>query len=138
MADIRTALRKVLAELDNEEAEERLQKLEGRKFTAADIAHALRGASDAEKDDLRDALIESGIGEEQADRIVGETPEPKPDEPKPDDEPAPAPAKTRTRPGRRAGNAYLFSVDDKGEVRKSDTAIVYSGPDEPDEVELPG
>lgn len=142
--DIKRAFAKVLAEIENDEAEERLKSLEGRSFTARDIAAALRGASDEEKEDLRAALVESGIGEAEAEKIV-EGPPALPDdgslsggdgssgESKP---PAP-PKPKKTRPGRKAGNAYAWTVDDDGNVSKTGTAVVYSGEDEPDEVELP-
>lgn len=42
----------------------------------------------------------------------------------------------RTRPGRKSGAAYDWTLDDDGEVVRSDVAVVYSGEDEPDEVEL--
>jgi len=58
--------------------------------------------------------------------------------------PPPAPAaesqpaaETRTRPGRKKGKAYGWTVDDAGAVVKTDIAHIYSGEDEPDEVELP-
>ena len=43
----------------------------------------------------------------------------------------------RTRPGRKSGEAYDWTVDDDGNVVRSDVAVVWSGEDEPDEVELP-
>jgi hypothetical protein len=50
--------------------------------------------------------------------------------------PAP-PADKKTRPGRKSGMAYDWDVDDDGKVVKADTAIVWTGADEDDEVELP-
>ncbi len=73
-------------------------------------------------------------------------------EPEPDEEPEAAveeekprkkaKAKTdeppkRTRPGRKTGAVYGFHVDEAGQVQKLDIGRVYSGPDEPDEVEVP-
>ena len=43
----------------------------------------------------------------------------------------------RVRPGRRNGNAYQWTVDDKGKVTKLDIPSIYNGEDEPEEVELP-
>lgn len=42
----------------------------------------------------------------------------------------------RTRPGRKAGRAYMWTIDDDGKVQKQSLAHIYSGPDEPDEVEI--
>lgn len=47
------------------------------------------------------------------------------------------PAAKRTRPGRKSGQAYDWDVDDGGNVRRLDFGKIYSGDDEPDEVELP-
>lgn len=47
------------------------------------------------------------------------------------------PSPKKTRPGRKAGNAYMWDVDESGNVRKLDIAHVYNGQDEPDTVELP-
>ena len=55
-------------------------------------------------------------------------------EPKPNPQPA---VEARTRPGRKKGKAYGWTVDDAGVVVKTDIAHIYSGEDEPDEVELP-
>src|ERR1035437_9356780 len=47
------------------------------------------------------------------------------------------PPKAKTRPGRKKGSAYQWGVDDKGKVQKTDIAHIFSGEDEPDEVEVP-
>ena len=60
-----------------------------------------------------------------------------PPPPAPAAEPPPPAAETRTRPGRKKGKAYGWTVDDAGSVVKTDIAHIYSGEDEPDEVELP-
>ncbi len=44
--------------------------------------------------------------------------------------------KAKTRPGRKNGQAYGWWVDDDGKVFRLDTARIYSGEDEPDEVEI--
>ena len=51
--------------------------------------------------------------------------------------PAEEKPQVRTRPGRKKGSAYAWTVDDDGKVVKTDIAHIYSGEDEPDEVELP-
>lgn len=57
--------------------------------------------------------------------------EAKPDEPEPEAKPK------RVRPGRKSGGAYDFDVDEStGKVVKLDVARIYSGEDEPDEVEI--
>ncbi len=89
--------------------------------------------------------------EERYDRLEklyieqGGTPPADDDDDDQDDEPAPkpkkkqkpAPAPKPTRPGRRNGQAYDWDVDDDGNVIRLDVATVFSGEDEPDEVELP-
>ena len=49
----------------------------------------------------------------------------------------PPPATKKTRPGRRNGNVYSWDVDEAGNVVELDTAKVFQGDDEPDEVEVP-
>lgn len=41
-----------------------------------------------------------------------------------------------TRPGRKSGAAYDWYIGEDGQVVQSDTAIVYSGEDEPESVAL--
>lgn len=43
----------------------------------------------------------------------------------------------KTRPGRKSGSIYEYTVDGDGRVQRVDIPTVYSGADEPDEVELP-
>lgn len=47
------------------------------------------------------------------------------------------PPKPKVRPGRKTGQAYLWDVDEDGRPFKTEIAHVYSGADEPDEVEIP-
>ena len=54
-----------------------------------------------------------------------------------EEKPEPEEPKKRTRPGRKKGNAYQWTVDEGGNVQKTDIAHIYSGEDEPDEVEIP-
>lgn len=54
----------------------------------------------------------------------------------PVDPPVDPPATAKTRPGRKKGQAYQWTVDEKGAVQKTDIAHIYSGPDEPDEVAI--
>lgn len=54
-----------------------------------------------------------------------------------ENEEKPTPTERKTRPGRRSGVAYHFVTDDGGHVQPVDIPTIYSGPDEPDEVDLP-
>jgi hypothetical protein len=123
-------LRKWAQELDDEEAAEvaaadraKLEQLADEdRLTADEVAFLRRVKADLEADDETD-----------------EKPEPEA-EPEPDEKPEPEAEKTprrRTRPGRKNGAAYGWWVDDDGNVVKIDGARIYSGDDEPDEVELP-
>ncbi len=75
---------------------------------------ALEEADDREADD-----------EKPTDEIVETT-----DEPDEDEKPA------LTRPGRKSGAAYDWYVGEDGQIIQSETAIVYSGEDEPESVPL--
>lgn len=43
----------------------------------------------------------------------------------------------KMRPGRKSGKVYNWTVDDAGKVQRIDIPTIFSGKDEPDEVELP-
>lgn len=43
----------------------------------------------------------------------------------------------KTRPGRKSGSVYQYYTDDDGRVHATDLPQVWSGEDEPDEVEIP-
>lgn len=108
------------------EAKKKLAELEGAALSADDrelLDWARKFRAELEKDD--------GGNPPAAPGRVPSDPEQKPKE----DDPKP-PAARKTRPGRKSGMAYQWTVDDTGKVEKLDLARVYSGPDEPDEVEI--
>lgn len=59
-----------------------------------------------------------------------------PPAPAPAADPPPDPPTAKTRPGRKKGQAYQWTVDGKGKVQRTDIAHIYSGEDEPDQVEI--
>lgn len=129
---LQTALQEIEREEHNEALEARFRELEERQITLADLVHALESASDEELQQLEGSLLASLVGSPEAPPAD----EPPADEPSTDEPPAAKPPR-RTRPGRKSGMAYDWWVDDEGRVTKLDIARVYTGEDEPDEVELP-
>lgn len=132
MAQLTTErLRKMIEEAEAEEDRssvlERLERLEQRLEE--------RGSGGLSDDDV--AFLRR-LREQQAatddDPPAGDDPD---DDPPADDDPDDDPPAAKTRPGRKSGMAYDWTVDDDGNVVESATAIVYTGEDEPDEVELP-
>lgn len=133
LADV---LSRIASELKDEEAKDEVRELrdalaEGKRVSIADIREAISEAPPEERAQLRAILAEELDG----------APAPKSDdEPKPPrkkkDPPAPTPSGRKTRPGRKSGMAYDWDVDDDGKVYRSPTAMIYSGEDEPDEVEM--
>lgn len=107
-----------------QQLEERIAGLEARfeKEPAAEKREAL-----GELDDDEIALLEE--------YRAGKLTPPPPDEGI-DDGKEP-PKVRRTRPGRKSGALYEYVTDDEGRIQKVDIPTVYSGADEPDEVEIP-
>jgi hypothetical protein len=107
------------------------------KATEQRIAELEAAVKRAPADDREEALEELDEDEWELvkqHRASKETPESKPKrERKPAEEEKPR----RTRPGRKAGAAYNWYLDDDNVVQRSDIPVVYNGDDEPDEVELP-
>lgn len=134
---LRQALEQVEEQEKSDELEARLQRIEQHRgpLTGAELVSALRGLSDDELAELRGTVLESRARRElerrddDGDGGDGGKPADAGDGGKP-------PAK-RKRPGRKAGAAYDFDVDDDGRVIPLEVARVYTGDDEPDEVELP-
>lgn len=135
--------RRLADELDNEDALDELDDIRERvnaasPVSAAQILDLIEQAPADEQADLRRRLRELVA---DPDAPVGDPPPPPAPDPDPDPDPAPAPdpppPARRTRPGRKSGRPYSFDVDDEGNVRDLDTAKIYNGPDEDDEVELP-
>jgi len=123
-------LREVADRYDAEESAEtlegRLKALESRGLTGEEVVAAL------EKAGYEITPAEAAKIEKHADDGVGKN-----DDGDGKGEEKPPPPEKKTRPGRKSGNAYQFTVDDEGNVKRSDTAVIYNGPDEPEEVELP-
>lgn len=136
--DIKVVLRKLADEMEDgergeafERYEARLAALEQRKPTADEIREALAGLSDDELAELIRAPGRVGAAaEEELEEREGGGDDPARSE----DDTAPKPR--RTRPGRKNGRAYKWTVDGTGKVTPTQLAHVYSGPDEPAEVEL--
>jgi ribosomal silencing factor RsfS len=138
--DIKEILQKVLAEIDTQEKNDLLLELKNKKLTAQELVDAIRELPEDEKQSVREAFIEAGIREKgqvgaaakELDKEAQKEEEHDPDA-DPKDE---IPKKKKTRPGRKSGRAYDWYVDDKGKVIVTDVATVYSGEDEPEEIEM--
>jgi hypothetical protein len=137
---LRTALDEVEREEQHDELESRFKALEERKpeLRLGDLVSALENASDEELDALEHTVLADLVREARKEQETGAPPE--------EDggaagggggRAAPPPPEPRKRPGRRSGMAYDWWVDDDGRVTKLDVARVYTGEDEPEEVELP-
>lgn len=142
--DIKQIFREVLDKLEEEERNDLLLELKDKKLSGKELIEAIRDLPEDEKAAVRDAFIDvadrSGTGlnkevkemekdaekDEEAKGVEGEETEGEKKEEK----------KRKSRPGRKNGRAYGWYVDEKGRVKVSDVASVYSGDDEPDEVEL--
>lgn len=137
MAQLKDVLARIVRELEDEEAKDEVRELReqlaaGNKVSLADIREAISSASPEERASIRELLAEELNGKEPpADGGKQEPPKRKRKE-----DPTPPPTGRRTRPGRKSGAAYDWYVDDDGKVVRSPTAVIYSGEDEPDEVEM--
>lgn len=122
-------LRKWADELDAEDRAEKETALEDR----------LAALEAGRQTDEKDREIEELKAKLAALEAAGD-PDPDPDPTlvvvDPDPDPDPDPPKPKTRPGRKSGAAYDWYVGEDGQIIDSETAIVYSGPDEPDSVAL--
>lgn len=130
---LREVLGKISKELEDEEVAQEFEDLKNRKVTVGDILTALRDAPPEERAQIREILADEGIVVEPAGGNGGE-PEPEPPKKKKKDDPKPL--ARRMRPGRKSGAAYDWYTDDDGNVVRSPVAVIYSGEDEPDEVEM--
>lgn len=142
-SDIKDILRRVIEQIDQEEQNLLLDELKNKKLTSAELVDAIRDLPPAERAAVREAFIsvaeddgsrqdksaakeldKEAQKEEEARGVEGDAVE---EEKK---------KKGKTRPGRKSGKAYGWYIDEKGRVKVSDVAQVYSGEDEPDEVEM--
>lgn len=145
-ADIKEIFRRVIEQLDEEERNELLIELKDKKLSGKELVEAIRALPENERAEVREAFIDvadrpnTGLSKEvtQLEKDAEEDEENKPvDEEGTKEETEKAKEKKRkTRPGRKNGRAYGFYIDEKGRVKVSDVAQVYSGDDEPDEVEV--
>ncbi len=135
--DIKEIFRRVLAEIDTQEKNDLLLELQNKKLTGKEIADAIRELPENERAEVREAFIgvahdEGGKSEKkEADKLEEEAQE---EEEAKNVEKVTEP-KRKTRPGRKKGRAYDYTIKN-GKVVLLDVANVYSGEDEPDEVEL--
>ena len=133
---LREVLARVARELEDEEVAEEFEELKNRKPTWDEFAALLRETTPEQRAEIREILADEGVSEngKVEDEEDDDAEEKKPAAKKPPVENK-APAR-RKRPGRLSGNAYDWYIDDDGEVVRSPVAVIYSGEDEPDEVEM--
>ncbi len=138
--DIKEIFRRVIEQLDEEERNDLLLELKDKKLSGKEIADAIRELPEEERQSIREAFISEASSGDPATRKEGDKLE---KEAEKEEEEGGLPVtdketekKKKTRPGRKSGRAYGWYVDEKGRVKVSDVATVYSGEDEPDEVEL--
>lgn len=134
-ANLTKALRRLADDLEKEEqgqlseaALARLEALEARVETQYSRDEILKALGTLSAEERRAVLGELDLPEP--------APEPAP-EPESQPEPEPEPKPKRVRAGRKSGSLYMWDVDDKGRQFPLDIPHLYSGDDEPDEVELP-
>lgn len=140
--DIKEIFQKVLNEIDEDERNDLLMELKNKKLTASELVDAIRALPENEKQEVREAFITEGIREKgqigaaakELDKDAQQEEEHDPNVEAGKEVPKEE-KKKKTRPGRKSGRAYDWYVDDKGRVVVTDVATVYSGDDEPDEVE---
>ena len=142
-ADVKEVLRRVLDELDAEDRNELLLELKDKKLTSKELVEAIRALPENERAEVRDAFLkvsEQTGGEKGAARSLERDAEEEEEQRGVEGEERPKDQieekKKKTRPGRKNGKAYGWYLDERGKVKISDVAQVYSGEDEPDEVEL--
>lgn len=140
--DLKQFLQKMLAELEEEERNDLLLELKDKKLTSQELVDAIRELPDNEKAAVREAFIAAAESEggpkerKQAGELEKEAEEEEEKQGVVPDVEEKGKKKNKTRKGRRKGAAYDWYIDDKGKVVITDIAQVYSGEDEPDEVEM--
>ena len=138
MADIKDMLRRLA---DLYEAEEKADLTKSQEDRIAKLESALANANTDDREDALEEITDDEydlIRQHRASLAAGAK---RDDDSQDDDDEQPKGKKEqkprRVRPGRRNGNAYQWTVDDKGRVAKLDIPSIYNGEDEPGEVELP-
>lgn len=139
-ADIKEVLRRVLDELDTEERNALLLEMQNKKLSAKELADAIREMPAEDRAAIRDAFIdvaetEGGRSEKKEAKALEQEAEHEEEAKSVEDYGEDKKPKKKTRPGRKKGRAYGWTVKN-GRVVLTDVAQVYSGEDEPDEVEL--
>lgn len=137
-SDIRKILSRLLDELDKEEKDELLENLKGKKLTGEELVAAIKELPPESRKEVREALadVKEEIEEEEEEGKSKSKKKDDEDEEEETDDGKKKKSKARTRPGRKSGRAYSWWIDEKGEIVQLDIARVYSGEDEPDEVEM--
>lgn len=141
--DIKEIFRRVIEQLDEEERNDLLLELKDKKLSGKELADAIRELPENERASVREAFIDVASTGDPSTRKEGDKLE---KEAEKEEEQGGLPVekkegevetkKRKTRPGRKNGRAYGWYVDEKGKVKVSDVATVYSGDDEPDEIDL--
>lgn len=139
-ADIKEVLRRVVDELDTEDRNALLLEMQNKKLTAKELADAIREMPPEERATIRDAFIdvaetEGGRAEKKEAKQLEQEAEHEEESKGVEDYGEDKKPKKKTRPGRKHGRAYGWTVKN-GRVVLTDVATVYSGEDEPDEVEM--
>lgn len=147
-SDLETLLDRLLTSVRDDRARAELEELKTRKFTLSDLMDAMESASDEELERWeRDFFSTTELDDfPPGDPSAGNGPPdptvtvPPPANGDPPGNPAgdpPPPASAETRPGRKRGNVYDWTTDEDGNVQQLGIGRVYTGEDEPEEVELP-
>lgn len=139
--DIKEVLSRLLAEMDRDDKDELLDGLKNKKLTPEELVEAIRGMSPESRAEVRELLAE--VQEEMDDEDdkgikdddPKKKPKPKDDDSDDDDDDKDDDENRKTRPGRKSGRAYDWTVEN-GKVVHLDVARIYSGDDEPNEVEI--
>lgn len=139
--DMKKFLQKMLAELEEEERNELLLELKDKKLTSKELVDAIKELPENDRAAVREAFISAAEAEggpkERKDADKLEADAEKEEENSGIVVEGEKEEKVRkTRKGRKHGRAYDWYVDDKGRVKVTDVATVYSGEDEEDEVEM--
>jgi hypothetical protein len=142
-SDIKEIFRRVIDQIDEEEKNDLLGELKNKKLTSSELVDAIRNLPPNERAAVRDAFIEvaeqeGGTADKAKAKELDKEAQKEEEARGVEDEETPPveEKKKKNRPGRKNGKAYGWYIDDKGRVKVSDVAQVYSGEDEPDEVEL--
>jgi hypothetical protein len=149
---LKDVLARIARELEDEELREEFAELKSRRASWEDVLEAIRNAPPEGRAELREIMLAEIAAAAEGDdedelpapqgkggrRDAGE------DDGTEEDNVGGGKGggkkkkvRRRVRPGRRSGMAYDWYVDEEtGEIVRSPVAVIYSGEDEPDEVEM--